>query len=324
MPRSKDYYQILGVDRNATPEQIKKKYRQQALKYHPDRNKGNKEAEERFKDINEAYAVLSDPEKRRNFDAFGSEKFHQRFNQEDIYRGFDIGDLLKDFGFTTDDVFSSIFGARGRRKKQGQPAGHPFGARERGFEDLFGRARPFDGASAYPQRGADLSMELWISLEEAATGVARNIALSRGDKREQLSVKVPAGAAGGTRLRLAGKGEPAASGGSTGDLYITVQLSPHPVFRREQHDLYLDREIRFSEALLGTTLEVPTLIDGPRRVRVPPCTTSGTRIRLQGLGLPGMGKGERGDAYVVLRIAVPKKLSARQKQLAEELAREGL
>ena len=324
MPRPKDYYEILGVDRNATPAQLKKKYRQLALKVHPDRNKGNKDAEERFKGINEAYAVLGDPEKRKNYDTFGSAKFHERFNQEDIFRGFDIGDILKDFGFTTDDVFSSVFGSRGRRKKQGQGGSSPFGPQAGSFQDFFGRSRPSGNSSPTPPRGADLSMDLSISLEEEASGVTRNIGLTRGGRPEQLAVKVPAGATEGTKLRLAGKGEPGPAGGAPGDLYITVHLMPHPVFRTEQNDLYFEREIRFSEALLGTTLEVPTLVDGPRRVRVPACATSGTRIRLPGMGLPRTGGGERGDAYLVLRIAVPGKLNARQKQLAEELAREGL
>jgi curved DNA-binding protein len=321
MPRTSDYYAVLGVGRNATAEEIKKKYRQLALKYHPDRNKGKKEAEEKFKDINEAYAVLSDPEKRKTYDTFGSDKFHQRYNQEDIFRGFDIGDLLKDLGFTTDDVFSSLFGSRGRGKRPGRS---PFAQQGPGFQEFFGRGNPFGAGTPHAPRGSDLSMEISIPLDEAARGATKNIVLSRAGVQETLAVKVPAGTAEGARLRLAGKGGPGSSMAPPGDLYITVHLLPHPVFRREGDDLYLEQEIKLSDALLGTTVEVPTLLEGARRVRVPPATTPGTRIRLRGQGVPRLGGEGRGDAYVTLRVALPKKLNPRQQRLAEELAKEGL
>ena len=320
MNRTKEYYQVLGVNKNAPPDEIKKKYRKLALKYHPDRNKGNSEAEERFKEINEAYAVLSDPEKKKQYDMFGSAKFHQRFNQEDIFRGFDIGDILKDFGFSTDDVFSSMFGRqRGRQRTYQRRAQGPFGAQGGPFQDIFGASaqRPAAG-------GADLSLEVTITLEEAAKGISKTISLKRRGKREKLAVKIPAGTAEGKKLRLARKGEPGPQGTPPGNLYITVHVQPHPLFRREGDDTYLEQEIRVSQALLGTTVEVPTLLDGPRRLRVPPGTQAGTRIRLRGLGLPHMGKESRGDAYVSLKVSVPKKLNEQQKKLVEELAREGL
>ena len=317
---------MLGVNKNASLDEIKKKYRKLALQYHPDRNKENPQAEEKFKEINEAYAVLSDPEKKKQYDMFGSARFHQRFNQDDIFRGFDIGDILKDSGFTTDDVFSSIFGRpRGRKRKVHQRSRDPFGGQAGPFQDIFGQGSPFGaGAQQAPARGVDLSLEISISLEEAATGASKNIAVTRKGKREKLTVKIPPGTTEGKKLRLTGKGEPGSPGGPPGNLYITVHIQPHPLFRREQDDLYLEQEIRFSQALLGTTLEVPTLLDGPRRIRVPPGTQASTKIRLQGQGLPRMGKQGRGDAYVTLKVTVPKKLNARQKKLVEEMAREGL
>jgi curved DNA-binding protein len=326
MATEKDYYKILGVARDATPEALKKQYRKLAMEYHPDRNKGNKEAEEKFKDINEAYAVLSDPQKRKQYDTFGSTRFRQRFSQEDIFQGFDIGDVLKDFGFTTDDIFGSIFG-RGRRggRKTGRRQRSPFGAGQGfDFQDIFGSSGHPGFGVQQPARGSDLTTEIRITLEEAARGVQKSITLSAGGKSQTLNVKVPAGVSDGKRLRLSGKGDPGPSGTPPGDLYLVVRVEPHPLFRREKEDLHLEKEIRLSEALLGTTIEVPTLLEETRKVRVPPGTQPGAKIRLRELGMPAMGSGAPGDAYVTVRVSVPKKLNKRQKELAEELAREGL
>jgi len=326
MPAAKDYYQILGVAKNATPEEMKKQYRKLAMQYHPDRNKENKQAEEKFKDINEAYAVLSDPKKRKQYDTFGSTGFHQRFSQEDIFQGFDIGDILKDFGFTTDDIFGSMFG-RGRRgsKRTGRRQRSPFGGGQGfDFQDIFGQAGHQGFGSQQPARGSDRTTELHITLEEAAKGATKSITLSTGGKKQTLNVKTPAGVTDGKKLRLAGKGEPGPSGTPPGDLYLVVRVQPHPVFRREEQHLYLDKEIRFSEALLGTTIEVPSLLGETRKVRVPPGTQPGAKIRLRGMGMPVMGGGTAGDAYVVLRVSVPKKLNKRQRELAQALAQEGM
>jgi curved DNA-binding protein len=323
---AKDYYKILGVPKNATPEQMKKRYRKLAMEYHPDRNKGKKEAEEKFKDINEAYAVLSDPQKRRQYDTFGSAGFHQRFSQEDIFQGFDIGDILKDFGFTTDDVFGSIFG-RGKRGggRSGKRQRSGFeGAQGFDFQNIFGQRARQDFGERQPARGQDLTAEASITLEEAAQGCTRNIAYTVGGKRQSLHVKIPVGVQDGNKLRLAGKGEPGPAGFPPGDLFLVVRVQSHPVFRREQNDLHLEQEIRFTEALLGTSIEVPTLLGEPRKVRVPPGTQPGSKIRLPGLGMPGRGEGKQGDAYVTLRVPVPKSLSKRQRELVEALSREGL
>lgn len=332
MSRNKDYYRILDVEKKATLEEIKKKYRKLAMKYHPDRNKGDKNAEERFKEISEAYAVLSDPEKRKQYDTFGSTKFHQRFSQEDIFRGFDVGDILKDFGFSTDDIFSTLFGRGHGRQGKHRPFGQdpygsqsgPFGRHGGSFQDMFGDASPFGGSSRRANQGRDLSTELSITLEEAAKGVTKNITLTRGGKRENLAVKIPPGTPEGKRLRLVGKGESGPGGASPGHLYITVRIQPHSVFRRDSDDLHMEKEIKLSEALLGTTLEVTTLLDGPRRIKIPSGTRTGTKIRLRGLGVPHMGREGRGDTYVSILVSIPKKLSKSQLKLVEDLAKEGL
>ncbi len=327
MTATKDYYKILGVAKTATPEEIKRQYRKLAMETHPDRNKGDKRAEERFKDINEAYAVLSDPKKRKQYDTFGSAKFHQRFSQEDIFHGFDIGDILKDLGFTTDDVFGSIFGG-GRRcgGKAGRRPRSPFGAGQGfDFQDVFGQAGRQQGFGAQqPAKGPDRTTEIQISLEEAARGITKKLTLSSGKKKQTLNVKVPAGINDGNKLRLAGKGDPGSPGSPPGDLYLVVRVRPHPIFRREKNDLHIEKEIKFSEALLGTTIEVPGLLEKPKKVRVPPGTQPGAKIRLRGQGMPAMGGGKPGDLYVTLRVPVPKKLNKRQKQLAEQLAEAGL
>ncbi len=327
MSAAKDYYRILGVGKNATPEEIKKQYRRLAMETHPDRNKGDKQAEEKFKDINEAYAVLSDPGKRKQYDTFGSARFQQRFSQEDIFQGFDIGDILKDFGFTTDDVFGSLFG-RGRRttgKKAGRRQRSPFGGGQGfDFQDLFSQGGHAGFGAQQPARGPDRTTDIHITLEEAARGTKKSITLSAGGKKQSLTVTIPAGVGDGKKLRLAGKGDAGPAGTPPGDLYLVVHVQPHPVFRREEKNLYLEKEIRFSEALLGTTIEVPTLLGETRKVRVPPGTQQGAKIRLPGMGVPGMGGGTPGDAYVTLRIAVPKTLNKRQRELAKELSEQGL
>jgi len=326
MAAEKDYYNILGVAKNATPDAIKKQYRKLAMKYHPDRNKGNKQAEEKFKHLNEAYAVLSDPKKRKQYDTFGSARFHQRFSQEDIFQGFDIGDILKDFGFTTDDVFGSMFGrGRGGGGRTGRRQRSPFGAGQGfDFQDIFSQTGRQGFGAQQPAKGPDRTTDLKVTLEEAARGAKKCVTLSSAGKRQALNVKIPAGIRDGNKLRLAEKGDPGRPGTPPGDLYLVVRVQPHPVFRREDNHLHLDSEIKLSEALLGTTIEVPTILEKPRKVKVPPGTQPGAKIRLPGMGMPGRGNSKQGDAYVSLRIVLPKKLNKRQKKLAEELAEEGL
>lgn len=297
---AQDYYEVLGLKKGAAADEIKKAYRKLAVKYHPDKNPGNKEAEERFKEINEAYAVLSDPQKKSQYDQFGSTGFHQRFSQEDIFRGFDVGDLFKDMGYGTDDIFSRIFGGMGG------------GFQQRGG---FGRGRQM--------RGEDFGMELSVTFQEAFHGCEKRVAFKRNGVREELSVKVPAGIESGGKLRVSGKGGEGSGGGPAGDLYLTVSVGKDAHFSREEANLITEETIPYSVAVLGGSLDVKTL-DGTKRIKIPAGIQPETKIRLKGLGFPHIGKSSRGDLYVKIGVKVPETLTPEQKKLVDALAKAGL
>ncbi|HOP36451.1 MAG TPA: DnaJ domain-containing protein, partial [Syntrophales bacterium] len=222
---SDDYYRILGVEKNAGPDEIKKAYRKLALRYHPDKNPGNREAEEKFKKINEAYAVLSDPEKRDQYNRFGSEAFSRRFSQQDIFRNFDLNRVFSEMGL----------GGFGRRFSTRRGAGQadPFGDL---FSDFMGGG---PGHSRVPSKGADLTHVLPVSLEEAYRGTEKTVLVSRGSQREEIRVKIPAGVTPGQKLRVAGKGRPHQGGGRSGGLIIRVEMKPHDLFSRVEDDVYI-------------------------------------------------------------------------------------
>lgn len=306
----KDYYKILGVAKSASKDEIKKAYRKMALQYHPDRNKGDKAAEDRFKEISEAYAVLSDSEKKKQYDMFGADGFQQRYTQDDIFRDMDFGSIFKEFGFGGggrggSHIFSQIFGGTGGRPQ-------------------YGHGGPFGGGQPRGVKGQDLIYELPVTLEEAVNTTEKVIAYQVDGRQERISTKIPAGISTGKKLRLTGKGNPGAYGGPNGDLYVQIKVLDHPLFKREGDDLILARKIKFSDALLGTELDVPTIDKKTMRIKIPAGTQNNAKFRLKGQGMPHMNKKGRGDAYVQVTVEVPKKLDKKQKALAEELRGVGL
>jgi curved DNA-binding protein len=298
-----DYYKALGVDKKATPDEIKKAFRKLAVKYHPDRNPNDKAAEDKFKDINEAYAVLSDPKKKEEYDTYGSSGFHKQYSQEDIFRGFDFGNAYKDMGAGGgEDIFSRLFGGS------------------------FGGGRGQGGRGGFrggPQRGGDLEMEVEIGFRDAAQGAEKQIAFRRNGQREELKIKIPTGVDNGSKIRISGKGSQGEGGGPDGDLFLSIRVLPDQVFTRDGGDLFVDRTITFSAACLGTSLDVPTL-ENDKRIKVPAGIQPGTKIRLKGCGVKPLGSNAKGDLYVKISLHVPETLNADQKKLVEELAGNGM
>jgi len=358
---ARDYYEILGVPRNATKEEIKQAYRKLALQYHPDRNK-SKEAEEKFKEINEAYAVLSDDEKRKEYDMYGAAGFEQRYRPEDIFRGADFSDF--------EDLFESMgFG--------------PFGFGRDPF-DIFGFRE------GRRKRGADLQATIQITLEEAAQGISREFEFFKtkrcdvcngtggapgaklkicphcngtgrirttrrmgpmtfqtvttcnhchgvgkvyeklcpacggsGMKREKekITISVPPGVFDGMRMRFEGAGE--YGPGGYGDLYLTVRVKKHPLFARDGDDLITEYEIPFTTAILGGEVEIETLTSGKKKVSIPGGIQPGDIITLKGEGMPKLQRSGRGNLLIKLKVQIPRKISKRQRELIEEFEKEG-
>ncbi len=310
-----DYYETLGVGKGASESEIKKAYRKLAVKYHPDKTNGNKEAEEKFKKISEAYAVLSDKEKREQYDTYGSAGFHERYSQEDIFRGFDLNDILRQFGFGG----ASFRPGGGFRTTQG--AG--------GFENFFtnagmGGGCAGNGCRPQPMKGEDLTYEISVSLDDVLHGAEKTINLRQNGRDNNISVKIPKGIEAGKRLRLTGKGSVSPTGGSAGDLYLKINLAPHPVFTRDGEDLHMEKRIPFTEACLGTTIEVETLDGKTFKVKVPAGVQQEAKLRIKGHGLPSGPIGNRGDIYVKIAVQIPKKLSKEQKKAVKVLAEAGL
>lgn len=303
MSENTDYYKLLGVGKDASDEEIKKAYRKLAMKYHPDHAKDDKSAEEKFKKISEAYAVLSDKEKRKQYDEFGSTGFHQRYSQEDIFRGFDLGDILKEFGF-----------------------GGNFAGRRGGMRFSFGNGSPFGGYSGQQEqiKGQDLIYEIPLTLREVATGTTKVISFRHEGRSEKITVKIPKGMISGKKLRLAGKGEPGPYGGAPGDLFIQSKLADDSEYTAKEYDLYLNSSVKLTEAVLGTKISIPTIDGKELSLKVPAGTKHGTRMRLAGHGLPGMQSKKKGDLYVCIQIDIPKSLNSEQKSLIEKLSASGL
>ena len=276
-----DYYSVLGIKNGSSDEEIKKAYRKQAMKYHPDRNEGDTKAESKFKDISEAYAVLNDKKKRREYDQFGSEGFHQKFSQEDIFRDFDVNDILRGFGF-------------GGNPSQGR-GGFPGGGN-----------RPHPESIKPPT----LIKELSIGFEEAALGAQRNISISRNGVVEETSVKIPSGVTNGKIIRLMGKGHLSPDGNKQGDLHLKIRVLPHPLFSRDAQNVLVDSDIKLTDALLGTTIEVQTL-NGIKSVKIPPGIQNNSKLRLKEVGIKS-SSGVQGDQLINIKITIPKGLTEEQ------------
>ncbi len=278
----KDYYEILGVKKTATEEEIKKAYRSLAKKYHPDRNKG-KEAENKFKEISEAYAVLSDKEKREQYDRLGREAFAFGSGGANPFAGFDF----------------SQFTGGGRRARGGRSTAT--GGFTDIFSDLFGGGGvPFE---EIPMRGADINSELTIGFREAVLGATMDLNVNGS----RIKVKIPEGVADGQTIRLRGKGSQGSTGGQAGDLNVLVHVRPHPFFERRGDDIYIDLPVTIGEAVNGAEIEVPT-IHGPVRARIPPGTQGGQTFRLTGKGVKKKGGGY-GDEYYRVQLVLPQQIS---------------
>jgi curved DNA-binding protein len=298
-----DYYKTLGVDRNASAKDIRKAYRKLARQYHPDVNPGSKQAEEKFKQINEAYQVLSDEQKRRKYDQLGSS--YQQWQRTGGQPG----------GFDWSNWSS-----------RGQPGGFRVEYADAGgegdpFSDFFRNIFGGMGRGERPRstrravKGQDLEVTAQVTLEEAFAGTTRAVQLGQ----RSLTVKIPAGAQTGTRVRLKGQGEPGYAGGQPGDLYVIVSVADHPLFRREDDDLHMDLKIPLYTAVLGGNVQVRTL-EGEVTLAIQPATQSGQTIRLRSKGMPRLRQpGVRGDLFAHILIQVPANLSAQEKALFEDL-----
>jgi DnaJ-class molecular chaperone len=288
----KDYYAALGVSRSAKPEEIKKAYRKLARKYHPDVNPNDKAAEEKFKEISEAFDILSDEKKRGIYDKFG---YYSDNITPEAAAGAGYGfDFSRFEASNFQDIFSDI------------------------FSNLRGQ-----GSQVYtqPERGADLESPISISFDEAMRGTTISVDIPRSTGRETISVKVPAGVDTGSRIRVAGKGNNGMFGGVAGDLYIVTNVGSHPYFKRKGDNIYCTIPITVPEAALGAKIEVPT-IEGKARLKIPPGTQSGQQFRLREKGAPSLrGGGMRGDQYVEVKIVLPKVISEETKELLHEYAK---
>lgn len=339
----KDYYSILGVPKDAGEAEIKKAFRSLALKHHPDRNPGDKASEEKFKEINEAYSVLSDPEKRANYDRYGTAEAPAGFGG---FAGAGFGDIFE-------DIIGDFFGFTGQRRQRPAKGTDLRYDLDITLEDsAFGTEKDIEvprwetctacsGSGSKPGKGpvtcSSCKGSGQVRFQQGFFSVSRTCGSCKGTgkiitdpcsackgagrvkKVRTISVKVPAGVDSGSRLRISGEGEPGIYGGPPGDLYIVIDIAEHPVFARKGFDIYCEATITFPQAVLGAEIEVPTL-EGVTRLKVPPGTPSGKAFHLKGKGIPRLGGHGKGDEIVVVNIEVPKQVSPRQRELLEEFA----
>jgi DnaJ-class molecular chaperone len=315
----KDYYQTLGVAKTATDKEIKQAFRKLARKYHPDVNPGDKQAEARFKEINEAHEVLSDPAKRKKYDELGANwRMYEQAQAQgagDPFGGWtvNVGGGPGGYRTMTEEEMREMFGSD-----------NPFSDF---FNTFFGGAEPgaaprSSGRRSRARRGRDVEQEIELTLEDAFHGVTRRLSIKHDGHARTVDVRIPPGVGDGSRVRVSGEGEHGSSGAASGDLYLRVRLMPHPVFERKGADLHTTLKLPLTTAVLGGEAEVPTVSGKPLRLRVPPTTQNGQVFRLRGHGMPIVGRAqERGDLYATVDVALPRTLSDEQRTHFEALAR---
>ncbi|MEC4675513.1 MAG: molecular chaperone DnaJ [Nitrospirota bacterium] len=341
----KDYYKVLGISEDATEIEIKKAFRKLALKHHPDRNSGDKAAEEKFKEINEAYSCISDPEKRAHYDRFGTAEGGGGFGPFSASGGF--GDIFEDlFG----DLFGSSGGRTGRRPAKGNDLRYNLDITLE--EAVFGTEKTIEfprwetcgdcgGSGSEPGKNPETCSSCkgsgQIRFQQGFFSVSKSCGRCHGtgriithrcktcggqgreQKHQSINIKLPPGVDQGSTLKVRGEGEPGSFGGPAGDLYVVLTIKKHSFFRREDTEIICEAPISFSQAALGAEIEVPTL-DGSAKLRIPPGTQSGQIFHLKGKGAPRLDSHHRGNQVVMIHVEVPKKLTPRQKELLEEFA----
>ena len=347
----RDYYEVLGVNKSANKDEIKKAYRKLALKYHPDKNKGNKSAEEKFKEASEAYHVLSDDKRKVNYDQFG----HAAFQGAGGQGGFSNFDFSSSFSDIFEDVFGDFgFGTssgsrRGRSNNRGSDLRYDVsidlndaytGTEKKINYTTYKKCKTCSGSGAKPGtkpsacnycggQGRVRSSQGFFTIQQTCPqcgGEGEKISnpcnkcsgIGKTQSSETVSVKIPKGVDDGTRIRLAGKGEAGNKGGANGDLYLFVSVEPHNIFKRSEESLYYELPISIADAALGTMVEVPSIDGGKTTIKIPSGTQSGKQLRLRGKGMPILKRNVSGDLYIRIITEVPTSLTKKQKELLEE------
>ena len=347
----RDYYEVLGVNKSANKDEIKKSYRKLAFKYHPDKNKGNKSAEEKFKEASEAYHVLSDDKRKANYDQFG----HAAFQGAGGQGGFGNFDFSSSFSDIFEDVFgdfgfgSSARSPRGRRNNRGNDLRYDIsidlndaysGKEEKISYTTYKKCKTCSGNGAKPGskpascnycggQGKVRSSQGFFTIQQTCPECSgegeqiRNPCYScsgagKTQSNESVSVKIPKGVDDGTRIRIAGKGEAGTKGGSSGDLYLFVSVEPHDIFKRSEENLFYELPISIADAALGANVEVPSIDGGKTKIKIPSGTQSGKQLRLRGKGMPVLKRNLFGDLYIRVVTEVPTSLTRKQKELLSE------